>query len=131
MNYQETLENLETTLTELIHDNHDIPIIVEGDRDVQALRKLNLTGPIIQYNQGLSAPDFCDQITHKHKAVILLTDWDRRGGRLHFTLKRHLENRVTCITKYREAFATHCSVRTVESLPAWLTTLKAKALAQL
>lgn len=131
MNYQETLEELETTLAELIHDNHDIPVIVEGDRDVQALRKLNLTGPIIQYNQGLSAPDFCDMISTHHHTVILLTDWDRRGGRLYWTLKRNLENRVRCITKYRETFATRSSVRTVESLPSWITTLQMKALAQL
>ena len=128
MNYQETLEDLETTLTELIQDNQNIPVIVEGDRDVQALRRLNLTGPIIQYNQGLSAPDFCDMISTRHEAVILLTDWDRRGGRLYWTLKRNLENRVRCITKYREAFATRSSVRTVESLPSWMTTLKTKAL---
>jgi 5S rRNA maturation endonuclease (ribonuclease M5) len=131
MNYQETLEDLETALSELIQDNQDIPVIVEGDRDVQALRRLNLTGPIIQYNQGLSTPDFCDMISTQHETVILLTDWDRRGGRLHFTLKKNLENRVHCITKYRETFATRSSVRTVESLPAWLTTLKTKAFAQL
>jgi 5S rRNA maturation endonuclease (ribonuclease M5) len=128
MNYQETLEELETTLTELIQENLDTPVIVEGDRDVQALRKLNLTGPIIQYNQGLSAPDFCDMISTQHEAVILLTDWDRRGGRLYWTLKRNLENRVRCVTKYRETFATRSSVRTVESLPTWMTTLKTKAM---
>jgi 5S rRNA maturation endonuclease (ribonuclease M5) len=131
MTYQQTLEELETALSELIADNQDIPVIVEGDRDVQALRKLNLTGPIIQFNQGLSTADFCDQISTQHHTVILLTDWDRRGGRLHHTLKRNLEYRVQCITKYRDTFATRSSVRTVESLPSWLTTLKTKALAQL
>jgi 5S rRNA maturation endonuclease (ribonuclease M5) len=131
MTYQQTLEELETAITELIADNQDIPVIVEGDRDVQALRRLNLTGPIIQFNQGLSTADFCDMISTRHETVILLTDWDHRGGRLHHTLKRNLEYRVHCITKYRDTFATRSSVRTVESLPAWLTTLKTKALAQL
>ncbi len=131
MNYQETLDELETAISELIADNEDIPVIVEGDRDVQALRQLNLTGAIIQYNQGLSTANFCDMISSRHQTVILLTDWDRSGGRLHYSLKRNLENRVRCITKYRDVFATRSSVRTVESLPAWMTTLKIKALAQL
>lgn len=130
MDYQKTLEDLEEVLTELVEENRHVPVIVEGDKDTQALRKLHLTGEIIQYNKGMSLAAFCDRVCQTFDSVILLTDWDRRGGYLHATLKRNLECRVRCITRYREAIGKRCLVRSVEGLPAWLGTLRTKAAAQ-
>ena len=126
MDDQEVFEELEELLTELREENKTIPIIVEGEKDITALRKLELTGEIVRFNTGQSIPDFCDTIAQKHQKIILLTDWDWRGGRLGSTIKKHLENRVECNMRYRQMFAQHCMCRTVEGIPSWLQTLQKK-----
>jgi 5S rRNA maturation endonuclease (ribonuclease M5) len=126
MNYEQTLAELEKEITELQEENKTVPIIVEGDRDIAALRKLEVSGEIIRFNKGLSVPDFCDTIARKYQHIILLTDWDWRGSRLCYSIKKHLENRVKCNLKYRMVFAKRCSCRTVEGLPSWIETLKNK-----
>jgi len=126
MNYEQTLAELEKEITELQEENKTVPIIVEGDRDIAALRKLEVSGEIIRFNKGLSVPDFCDTIARKYQHIILLTDWDWRGSRLCYSIKKHLENRVKCNLKYRKVFAKRCSCRTVEGLPSWIETLKNK-----
>ena len=126
MDDQEVFEELEELLTELREENKTIPIIVEGEKDITALRKLELTGEILRFNTGQSIPDFCDTIAQKHRKIILLTDWDWRGGRLGSTIKKHLENRVECNMRYRQMFAQHCMCRTVEGIPSWLQTLQKK-----
>jgi 5S rRNA maturation endonuclease (ribonuclease M5) len=126
MNYEQTLEELEEEITELQEENKTVPIIVEGDKDIAALRKLEVSGEIIRFNKGLSVPDFCDTIAQKYQHIILLTDWDWRGSRLCYSIKKHLENRVNCNLKYREMFAKRCNCRTVEGLPSWIATLMNK-----
>ena len=126
MDDQEVFEELEELLTELREENKTIPIIVEGEKDIAALRKLELIGEILRFNTGQSISDFCDTIAQKHRKIILLTDWDWRGGRLGSTIKKHLENRVECNMRYRQMFAKHCMCRTVEGIPSWLQTLQKK-----
>ena len=126
MDYEKSLEDLEKALFELREENKTIPIIVEGDKDIEALRKLEVTGEIIRFNQGLSIPDFCNMISQKYKSIILLTDWDRKGGYLCSTIKKNLEGLVNCNTRYREIFAKRSMIRTLEGLPSWIMTLKQK-----
>jgi len=126
MDYEKSLEDLEEALFELREENKTVPIIVEGDKDIEALRKLDITGEIIRFNVGLSIPDFCDMISQKYKNIILLTDWDKKGGYLCSTIKKNLESRVGCNTRYREIFAKRSMIRTLEGLPSWLETLRKK-----
>jgi len=126
MDYEKILEDLEKTFIELIEENKTIPIIVEGNKDIDALRKLGITGEIIGFNKGLSIPDFCDRIAKKYKHIIILTDWDRKGGYLCSTIKKNLESQVECNTRYREIFATKTMIKTVEGLPSWIETIKNK-----
>ena len=126
MDYEKSLEDLEEALFDLREENKTVPIIVEGDKDIEALRKLNITGEIIRFNVGLSIPDFCDMISQKYKNIILLTDWDKKGGYLCSTIKKNLESRVGCNTRYREIFAKRSMIRTLEGLPSWLETLRKK-----
>jgi len=95
--YEQTEEELEDELTELREENKTLPIIVEGDKDIAALRKLEITGEIIRFNKGLSVPDFCDIIAQTHQHIILLTDWIGEGPGLCYSIKKHLENRVIAI----------------------------------
>ena len=127
MDYEKSLEDLEEALSELKEENKTVPIIVEGEKDQQALRKIGIKGEIIRFNTGMSIANFCDMISQKYKSVILLTDWDRKGGLLCSMIRKNLESRVKCNTKYREQFAKRSTIRTVEGLPSWINTLKKKA----
>ena len=126
MDYKKSLEEIEKTLTEMKEENKTVPIIVEGEKDIDALRKLGITGEIISYNTGLSISNFCDHIAQKHKKIILLTDWDRKGGYLCMMIKKNLESRVQCNTYYRKIFAKRSTTRMVEGLPSWISTLQEK-----
>ena len=126
MDYEKILEELEKALTDLIEKNKTVPIIVEGDKDVEALRKLGINGEIIRFNIGMSISNFCDKIARKYKDIILLLDWDKKGGYLCNMIRKNLESRVKCDTKYREIFAKRSKIRTIEGLPSWINTLEEK-----
>ena len=126
MDYKELIANIEKNLMELIEENKTIPIIVEGEKDIQALRKLDVTGLIITVNSGISLIDFCDNIARQYDRVIILTDWDRKGGFLCHTIKKNLEGRVKCNTYFREIFAKNSVIKTLEGLPSWIQTMKEK-----
>jgi 5S rRNA maturation endonuclease (ribonuclease M5) len=128
MNDQQILEELEETVEELREENVNVPIIVEGNKDIAALRKLQVFGEIICFNKGQSVSDFCDKIAQKYKTIILLMDWDWRGGRLCSQIHKHLENRVKCNLHYREMFAKRGPNRTVEGLPSWMETLRKRVM---
>ncbi|MBW9220749.1 toprim domain-containing protein [Methanothermococcus sp. SCGC AD-155-M21] len=67
-------------LDELHYENScGIPIIVEGKRDIQSLRKLGIEGTIISISK---TPIFklVDELREENiKEIILLTDFDRAG----------------------------------------------------
>ncbi len=126
MDFKKSIEDLEKIIDELGEENRSIPIIVEGKKDIEALRKLDISGSIISVNAGVPLIDFCDKIAQEHTDIIILTDWDRKGGYLCRTIKRNLEGRVNCNTKYRELFAKNAMIRTLEGLPSWLETMKEK-----
>lgn len=126
MDDEQTLQELEELVDELTEENRSTPVIVEGDKDINALRKLGLTGEIIRFNKGQSVSNFCDLIAQKYRKIILLTDWDWRGGRLGTSIRKHLENRVECDMTYRQSFAKRCMCRTVEGIPKWIETLRTK-----
>lgn len=126
MDYKKSLENLEKALLELKEENKTAPILVEGDKDIEALHKLDIKGKILSINIGTSLTNFCDRISQEYKDIIILTDWDRKGGRLCHTIRKNLEGRVNCNTRYRKLFAKNAMIRTVEGLPSWLETMRKK-----
>ncbi len=128
MDYKKSLELVEKTLSELREENKIIPIIVEGEKDILALKKLDIYGDIFSLNAGISIIDFCDDLARKYKKIIILTDWDRKGGHLCHTIKRNLSGRVNCNTYYREIFAKNSMIKTLEGLPSWINTIKEKIL---
>ncbi|VVB85775.1 Uncharacterised protein [uncultured archaeon] len=76
----ERLEKLEELILELkaLSDSGAI-IIVEGRRDVESLRSLGIRGEIkLSSQQPLL--DFTEQLSVCGKDIVLLTDWDRKGG---------------------------------------------------
>lgn len=62
--------------------NLRVPIIVEGRNDVNMLRRLDFRGgEIITMNSGNSLVAFTEEVAKEFREVIILTDFDRRGGR--------------------------------------------------
>jgi 5S rRNA maturation endonuclease (ribonuclease M5) len=126
MDYKKSLEDLEDILIELKEENKFISIIVEGEKDIVALRKLGIKGKIVSLNKGINLSNFCDNFAREHTSVIILTDWDKRGGRICRLIKKNLQGRVICNIRYREFFAKNTTIKTVEGLPSWIETVKKK-----
>jgi 5S rRNA maturation endonuclease (ribonuclease M5) len=123
---QELLEKIELVLSELRSANLEIPIIVEGEADVRALRELGLEGEIISINKGLSLFNFCEDLAKKYSKVIILTDWDRKGDQLNKILSDDLKaNDLYFNTEVRAKLAGLCKKETkdVEGLPGCLERL--------
>lgn len=107
------------------------PIVVEGKKDVDALRALGLTGAMITIKTG--GKSFLDAVSEIEKMdapeVILFLDFDRRGKEGTRCLKQSLErSKIKPNVKFwRELSAlVGKEIQCVESLTAYLDTLRAK-----
>lgn len=90
MDEAERFESLLAVLEELAEANETIPILVEGQRDVTSLRLLDCRGVIEPIHQGETLFTLCEALAAKTRHVILLTDWDRKGGQLFENLQANL-----------------------------------------
>jgi len=111
------------------------PIVVEGKKDVDALRALGVAGAVLTVKTG--GKSFLDVVSEIEKMrvpeVILFLDFDRRGKQGTKRLKQSLERaKVKPNTKFwRELSAlVGKEIQCVESLTAYLVTLRAKVSAQ-
>lgn len=109
----------------------DIPLIVEGKKDVEALRVLGIEGKIIEAKTG--GKSMLDVISDVEECgaqeVILLLDFDRRGREWTRNLKQHLEKMQTKANvvfwkKLRGIVGRE--VKDVEGLASYMETLKRK-----
>jgi 5S rRNA maturation endonuclease (ribonuclease M5) len=108
------------------------PVVVEGKKDAQALADLGVNGKVMMLKTG--GKSFLMSITEIAELgageVILLLDFDRRGDEATLHLKRELERlRIKVNTKsWVELKAlVNRDVQCIESLPAYLATVKQKA----
>ena len=72
---KDIIENLKNLDSETV-------ILVEGNRDMQSLRNLGVVSEIFVINNGKSVTENSELLSRKYTKVIVLTDWDRTGGRL-------------------------------------------------
>lgn len=104
------------------------PIIVEGKKDVETLKRLSIEGNIVQAKAG--GKSFLDALSEAEKfekEVILLLDFDRRGRELMKRLKQSLEKAKIKpnITFWRELKSIiGKEVKDVEGLASYMETLK-------
>ena len=108
-----------------------IPIIVEGKKDVEALRAFCIEGPIISAKSG--GKTFLDLVSEIEKCraseAILLLDFDRRGKEWTKKLKERLEKTHA---KPNVGFWNDLwsllgrELKDVEGLTAYMETLKSK-----
>jgi dTMP kinase len=126
MNLKGCIEEVKLALDELVEMNNSVPVIVEGVKDRRALRKLGLTGKIITINKGMSLSDFSDWISEQYEKVIILSDWDRRGGSICRRLKELLKGRVIYDVTVRQRLSKFAMIKKVEGIPSWLETMMVK-----
>jgi len=70
------------TLCELrARSEEGVPIVVEGKKDVRALRALEVVGDIIHPTGG-TISEFAERLARAHREAIVLTDWDDTGDTL-------------------------------------------------
>ena len=130
------LQRKSELLTELIEklasdSTKGVPIVVEGQKDIGALRQLNIEGKIV--SSKTSGKSFLDILTEiedlKVHEVILLLDFDRRGVEWTHRLKQHLEKtRIKPNIKYwNELYGlVGHDLKDIEGLPAFIETLANK-----
>jgi len=129
---KEKEEKILLTLERLAQESaKDIPLIVEGKNDVEALRVLGIEGKIIEAKTG--GKSMLDVIFEVEECgaqeVILLLDFDRRGRELTKSLKQYLEKmqikaNVVFWKKLRGIVGRE--VKDVEGLTSYMETLKRK-----
>ncbi|HYS71464.1 MAG TPA: toprim domain-containing protein [Thermoplasmata archaeon] len=119
MTLDEVHEKVVVVLDALTEANEDATVIVEGERDVKALRALGLTGEIVTLHRGIPVFQFCERLAADHRHVVILTDWDVRGGQLARLLRTGLAaNGVKYDEDLRARLAALCQkdIKAVEDL---------------
>lgn len=107
------------------------PIIVEGKKDVEALRTLSVEGTVITVKTGgKSFLNIVTEIEQKGASeVVLFLDFDRRGKEGTKRLKQHLERaKIKPNVTFWHALSALLGkeIQCVESLTRYLDTLRAK-----
>lgn len=92
MDMSERLNRVEEVLNEIkdLSESGAI-IVVEGKKDVVSLRELGVRGRIEIATYRPLLP-FTEDISKKTNEVIILTDWDRRGGFLASRISDYLRS---------------------------------------
>ncbi len=81
-------------------------LVVEGERDRRALRRLGLAGPVVLVHRGEPISKTAHRLVGQGRPVIVLTDWDGEGGQLAHRLREFLEaERVPFDLEYRRRLA--------------------------
>ena len=65
-------------------------VVVEGERDRRAVRRLGLSGPVVLVHRGRTLSETAHHLAGTARRVIILTDWDTEGGHLAQRLKEFL-----------------------------------------
>jgi 5S rRNA maturation endonuclease (ribonuclease M5) len=75
-------------------------VIVEGPRDLEALRQLGFRGEISLFSQvGVPDADFIDATSKEHGSVVILTDFDEEGRKIDLALSEGFERRAVRVEK--------------------------------
>ena len=124
------LEEIEQTLGKMMSlSQSGIPIIVEGRKDEDALRRLKIPGEIICLKATSDGfYDFAARLAN-NREVIVLTDFDKEGTRLAAKLideLTHMKVKVDFAIWKRLKALCRPEIRTVEELTSYVERLRAE-----
>nr|AIF06437.1 hypothetical protein [uncultured marine group II/III euryarchaeote KM3_192_B10] len=114
------------------------PVLIEGIKDVKALRRLGFTGAIEQLNRGWDRSRLVAYLFEKYgcnnpndggPAIILLMDWDRTGGRIQNDMSMRLRAMDVSLdeeTRIELVRAMKPEGKTIESLAPFASELREK-----
>ncbi|MBU1159313.1 MAG: toprim domain-containing protein [Candidatus Thermoplasmatota archaeon] len=124
---QERLEKILELASELEHESATKPIIVEGLKDVEALKKMGVRNNVTSLSKGLSIIRFCEDVSRQFRSVVVLTDWDRKGGKLARMLKDAFETngvKVDLDLRAKLVILSKKEIKDIEGLPAFVERLR-------
>jgi 5S rRNA maturation endonuclease (ribonuclease M5) len=129
MDKKDRLQQIFTDLAD--RSEFGIPIVVEGKKDVDALRFLGIYGRVLTVKtEGKS---FCEAVDEIYgtctKEVILMLDFDRRGKQATAHLKMGLEClKIKVNLTYWASFQALLGreIQCIEGLPSYMATLEQK-----
>jgi 5S rRNA maturation endonuclease (ribonuclease M5) len=96
--------------------------LVEGERDRRALRRLGVRAPVLLVHRGRALARVAAEVGRELRAVIVLTDWDPKGGELARRLRELLDDGRTAVDvafRRRLGIALRGEVVHLEGLGSW------------
>lgn len=114
MDNKKTIEKLIEILEEI--KESDLLVIVEGKKDVNALKKFGIKSVKLRGN----LPQFCEHIQKSHKEVILLMDSDKEGRKLASILSKNLERLRVKTNKKYISILRNLGISHVEGIPRFV-----------
>ncbi len=123
MRLEEELEGVENVLTDIKGEEEEAAILVEGKKDVEALEEMGINRDIIKVKRGERIYRIIEKLRGRYEKLIILTDWDKTGGRLSQRIKMACKSNVIDFDlKYRERLIKFLKkeVKDVESIPSFL-----------
>ena len=102
---------------EHLNSMKDSVVIVEGKRDSIALKKIGVTGKIIEFHKFCGMVNFVDSVA-KHENLIILFDGDRKGRYLTGKTVQLLQRRTNVDLKFKRKLTsiTKGKIRFIEQL---------------
>lgn len=86
------LDALEVQISALVEaSSNGAAVIVEGMRDMRALRALGVSGPIVMASRS-PALGLAEDAARKYSEIVVLTDWDQKGDEMARTIAQHLRS---------------------------------------
>ena len=122
-------DDFEKLILDLKEKNRTVPVIVEGDKDILALNFFEFPGEVIKLNQGKPLFNLVEDWSKVYKEMIILTDWDRKGGRLARILSEAFDaNIMKYDLEFRKQLAYLCKkdIKDVEALPRFIDNLEVR-----
>mgnify|MGYP006300143637 CR=1 FL=1 len=127
MRLKEKLKGTREVLNKIIEkngeENKGVPIIVEGKKDVKALRSLGAEGKIIRIKRLKTVFHVIEDLRKKYDEVIILTDWDSSGSKLYHKVKKACRaNSISNDERLRKELIKYVrsEIKDVESLPKFI-----------
>ena len=126
MNYNDlscNLAELEKFVEFLNHESKTGSIVVvEGKRDLEALRSIGFNGDIVVFHSFRGIGEFVHHLSIRNRKIILLLDMDRKGKILTSKILKHLNSSYKhdyLQTKRRLAQITRGRIKHIEDLKAF------------